>query len=44
MDRLLYLYEKMYQGVPIVDEIEKDLGHMIDFWPSLYAEKRGDSI
>lgn len=38
-----YLYEKMHQGVPNADEMEKELGNMIDFWRSIYARKRGDS-
>ncbi|MGN1457751.1 MAG: TetR/AcrR family transcriptional regulator [Acutalibacteraceae bacterium] len=34
-----YLYEKLYQGVINVDEIEKELSDMIDFWRSVYARK-----
>ncbi|MGN0394029.1 MAG: TetR/AcrR family transcriptional regulator [Coprococcus sp.] len=34
-----YLYEKMYQGLLDADEIEKDLGNMIDFWRSVYARR-----
>lgn len=34
-----YLYQKMYQGFLDADEIEKDLGDMIDFWRSVYARK-----
>lgn len=34
-----YLYQKMYQGFPDADEIEKELGDMIEFWRSVYARK-----
>lgn len=34
-----YLYEKICMGALDADEIEKELGEMIDFWRSVYMRK-----
>lgn len=34
-----YLYGEMYKDFPDAEEIEKELGDMIEFWRSVYAKK-----
>lgn len=34
-----YFYQKMHQGFLNADEIEKELGNMIEFWRNVYARK-----
>ena len=38
-----YLWEKLQEGEPSVDEMEKDFMRLIDFWRSIYLRKETET-
>ena len=38
-----YLWEKLQEGAPSVDEMEKDFMRLIDFWRSIYLRKETET-